>query len=87
MTSTQDPELVGLGCISNPGDGSSDGCSGPVEYRMALSGTGQSYPRCAKHWDARLRTEDRLRRDYPDSPNPPQWFDPLAAGEHWDSDY
>jgi hypothetical protein len=61
--------------------------SGTVEYRMPLSGTGESFPRCAGHWNDRLDLEDRLRRDYPDSPNPPGWFDPMAAGEHWDEDY
>ena len=24
---------------------------------------------------------------YPDSPIPPKWFDPTAAGERWDDDY
>lgn len=69
-------------CLNGP-----DECAGAVEYRMPLSGTGQSYPRCDNHWQARLDTEDRLRCDYPDSPNPPSWFDPAAAGEHWDTDY
>jgi hypothetical protein len=62
-------------------------CAGAVEYRMALSGTGVPYPRCDKHWSDRLDTEQRLRRDYPDSPCPPSWFDASYAGEHWDSDY
>ena len=62
-------------------------CSGPVEYRMALSATGRSFPRCAKHWDERLEEHERHVADYPDSPVPPAWFDAAAAGERWDEDY
>lgn len=69
-------------CINGP-----EGCEGSVELRMALSGTGIPYERCEAHWQRRLELEDRLRADYPDSSNPPEWFDPLAAGEHWDDDY
>lgn len=65
-------------CLDGP-----DGCSGPVEYRMALSGTGRSFPRCDAHWARRLDEQDRITRTYPDSPAPPDWFDPSAAGEHW----
>ena len=63
-------------------------CKGPVEYRMPLSGTGRSFPRCDKHWSDRLDTQDRLRRDYGvDSDVPPVGFDPADAGERWDDDY
>lgn len=60
------------------------GCHGPVEYRMALSASGRSFPRCEAHWHARLEDQERINRDYPDSPIPPAWFDPSAAGESWD---
>jgi hypothetical protein len=63
-----------------------DPCEGPVEYRMALSGTGRSFPRCEKHWQDRLRVQERVNRDYPDSPIAPAWFDPADAGESWDED-
>lgn len=82
-TMTDDAPLTYDDCI-NGGEG---GCSGLVEYRMPLSGTGKSFPRCDHHWAIRLKTQDRLRRDYPDSPIPPSWFDPAAAGETWDDDY
>lgn len=76
-----------LECLSGP-----EGCSGPVEYRMALSATGISYPRCEGHWTERLETDERLRRDYPDSSTPPAWFGPTSGGvnewgERWDDDY
>lgn len=69
-------------CINGP-----EFCSGGVQYRMPLSGTGRSFPRCDGHWNKRLEKEDQLRRDFPDSPVPPPWFDPMAAGETWDVDY
>ena len=69
-------------CINGPVE-----CSGRVEFRMPLSGTGKSFPRCDAHWSKRLDLEEELRRNYPDSPIPPPWFDPTYAGEHWNDDY
>jgi hypothetical protein len=69
-------------CISGP-----ERCAGEVHFRMALSGSGEPFIRCDKHWGDRLDVEERLRRDYPDSPTPPDWFDPLDAGERWNDDY
>ena len=43
--------------------------------------------RCARHLDERDRRLHQIRRDYPDSPMAPSWFDPLNAGERWDDDY
>jgi hypothetical protein len=34
-------------------------CSGPVEYRMPLSGTGHAFPRCDHHWELRLDAQER----------------------------
>lgn len=62
------------------------GCHGAVEYRMALSGTGRSFPRCEKHWEERLDEQERIDRTYGSS-CAPSWFDPLAAGERWDEEY
>lgn len=98
MTDTRfarDPEDPGFQAVSAPDDAAlrclddtgPTVCKGPVEYRDALSGTGRSFPRCAKHWDERLDTQERLNRDYPDSPNPPAWFDESYAGERWSDDY
>lgn len=39
-------------------------CSPDVEYRMAMSPTGISYPRCGFHYDQRWETQERLTRDY-----------------------
>lgn len=66
-------------CISR-----GEGCAGPVEYRMPLSGSGRSFPRCEGHWEARLRMEDELRHRYPEQP-PADWS-PLDAGEAWSED-
>lgn len=60
-------------------------CRGPVEYRFALSATGRSFPRCDKHWDARLREQERINRTYPT--HAPADFDFYDAGEHWDEEY
>lgn len=70
-------------CLDGP-----DGCSGTVEYRMALSGTGQPFPRCDGHWRQRLDVQDGINARYghPDSASPPAGFDPSYAGESWDED-
>lgn len=60
-------------------------CSGPVEYRMALSATGVSFPRCEKHWIERLDVQDGINARYP--AQQPADFDPSYAGETWDEDY
>lgn len=59
-------------------------CSGKVEYRMPLTATGKSFPRCALHWSQRLRVQEDIQERYPDSPAAPAWFDPAIAGESWD---
>lgn len=61
-------------------------CAGPIKYRTALSPTGRSFPRCERHWELRLVEQERIQRDYPDSPTPPAWFDETAAGERWDEE-
>lgn len=61
-------------------------CQGAVEYRMALSATGKSFPRCDSHWERRLAEHERVQHDYPDSPSPPAWYDEAAAGELWDEE-
>lgn len=60
-------------------------CSGPVEYRMPLSGTGRSFPRCDRHWSERLDVQDRINERYPY--HAPSDFDPAYAGERWEDDY
>ena len=61
-------------------------CRGAVLYRLPLSPTGHSFPRCEKHWADRLDEQERINERYPDSPIPPADFDPLYAGERWDDD-
>jgi len=60
-------------------------CEGSVEYRMSLSGTGTSIPRCDYHWAKRLETEEEHNRKYPVLA--PSDFDPDYAGERWDDEY
>ena len=61
------------------------GCEGPVEYRMPLSATGRSFPRCEKHWHERLDKQREIDERYPY--HQPADFDPMYAGERWDDDY
>lgn len=70
-------------CLDDDGDAAD--CEGPVEYRTPLSGTGKSFPRCEKHWEERLETQQEIAERYPTSAPPD--FDPAYAGEHWDEDY
>lgn len=59
-------------------------CQGTVEYRTPLSGTGRSFPRCAKHWSERLDVQEQINQRYPTFA--PSDFDPTYAGEAWDED-
>lgn len=65
------------------------GCTGDVEYRMPLSGTGKSFPRCDGHWAKRLEKQEDIVRRYDPFGNgaPPSDFDPADAGERWDDEY
>jgi hypothetical protein len=67
-------------------DGGKTPCEGPIEYRMPLSSTGKSFPRCEAHWSKALDRWEETNERYPDSPCPPDWFDPSYAGERWDED-
>lgn len=60
-------------------------CEGDVEFRMPLSGTGKSFPRCDKHWEDRLEEQERINERYPHTA--PSDFDPHYAGERWDDEY
>jgi len=74
--------MPGLKCIDDAGQLA---CKGPVEYRMALSGSGRSFPRCEEHWGRRLHLQDEINAKY-GGDIPPADFDPSYAGERWDED-
>lgn len=82
MADTYDDTVETPTCLNAGPD-----CKGAVEFRMPLSGTGKSFPRCDKHWDDRLDTQRGIDERYPDSPMPPADFDPSYAGESWNGDY
>lgn len=63
-----------------------DSCSGLVEYRMPLSGTGRAFPRCDAHWERRLDEQDKINAKYGGVCAPAD-FDPAYAGERWEEDY
>ena len=77
MSEVTNAECLDGGIDANP-------CEGEVEFRMALSSTGRSFPRCEKHWAERLKTQDEINQRYPTLP--PSDFDPAYAGESWDED-
>lgn len=61
-------------------------CEGAIQFRTPISGTGRAFLRCDRHWDERLDEQERINETYPDSPCPPDWFDPMDAGERWDEE-
>jgi hypothetical protein len=71
-----------LDCLDDYGDNT---CEGNVEYRMPLSGTGNSFPRCEKHWEDRLETQQGINERYPMTA--PSDFSEMDAGERWDDEY
>lgn len=75
-------ELDKLECL----DDTDGDCKGEIAYRMSLSPTGISYPRCDGHWQKRLDEEERMNDRVGNwrSDVPPSWFDPAACGESWD---
>lgn len=60
-----------------------EGCEGPVTYRLSHAGTGLPVAECSHHQDVSARYHEGLRERYPDSDTPPAWFDPTNAGETW----
>lgn len=82
MMTTMTKWTTEMRCLDNYDNGS---CSGEVAYRMPLSGTGKSFPRCDHHWEMRLIKQDEINRRYPRYA--PSDFDPYYAGERWDEDY
>lgn len=62
-------------------------CNGVADYHASQSGL-TSAIRCDFHWIRHCERMEKMRRDYPDSPFAPSWFDPSYAGEVWDdTDY
>ncbi|ORX19440.1 hypothetical protein [Mycobacterium xenopi] len=70
-------------CLDGPQD-----CEGETFPRLALSGSGESYPRCDHHYALyveRLQpVMDDIARRYPVMAPPD--FDPYYAGESWEED-
>ena len=70
-----------LECLDDYGEGT---CEGPVEWHSMDPGLTEAFPRCDKHWEARLRSREESIERYETSDVPPSWFDPADAGETWD---
>jgi len=69
-----------LKCLNRNG---STPCQGDVYERPSLTGTGKWIARCDFHYDLRVQEEDKRTRAGVYDVNPPEWFDPAAAGETW----
>lgn len=63
-------------CIDGP-----EGCSGETLYRMSLSGTWQSYPRCDHHWYLRTEQQHELAERYPEMYHPEYCTCPGCEGD------
>ena len=66
-------------CLDGP-----ENCAGAVEFRMALSPSGVSFPRCDRHWQLRLDKEEDEESIPWRSDVAPAWFDRSLAGEAWE---
>lgn len=62
----------------------SENCSGEVTRRFTDLGTG--IDECVYHMEKSRRRKQEIEERYPDTSNPPSWFDPTYAGESWDED-
>jgi len=67
-------------CMDDRGEGE---CKGPVEFHSIDPGRTRAFPRCDKHWDARLDARENSMERYENTDVPPSWFDPADAGEEW----
>jgi len=63
-------------------------CSEYVEFRISMSPSGVSYPRCDKHFELAYQRYLETEAKYGMSSSvAPAWFDESDAGERWNDDY
>lgn len=72
-----------LECLDDHGENT---CRGPIEFHSVDPGRAVAFPRCEKHWGARLDSRENSIEKYENSDVAPDWFDPSFAGERWDED-
>jgi len=53
---------------------------------LAVDRTPAGRALCITHLAGFWEQREKTNRDYPDSDVPPEWFDPMAAGERWNED-
>ncbi|MCD0446428.1 hypothetical protein LO763_22690 [Glycomyces sp. A-F 0318] len=79
MTDTITPECIDADTASEP-------CTGPAYDRPALSGSGFTYARCDRHYDAYAARLAPILADSPDTDTPPWWWD-TSSDETWNDPY
>lgn len=85
-TQTDEMECVDRRLRTSFEDRDETDCQGEVAYHSTDPGVRPAFPRCERHWLARVEADQEHRTIYPDSPIAPAWFDPAAAGERWDEE-
>ena len=76
------PPLTYADCLEGPW-----GCSGAVEYRTPLSGTGRSYPRCDLHWWKRCERQVQINVRYFGTPSSHYCRHGNYIGDPYGADY
>jgi len=61
-------------------------CGGRVAFNSIDPGRTEAFPRCDVHWAKRLKDREGSIEMYENSDSPPDWFDPMDAGEVWGPD-
>lgn len=80
-----DGKLTHDNCVYNEPD--PDTCAGATEERRPRKGEEFGFIHCDAHWALAMEEDDAAFENPYASDNPPAWFDPADAGEHWGEDY
>lgn len=72
-------------CLRNLDGNNPDKCKGEITNRFTDQET--EIWECEHHMTQSLKRNEKVRKNYPDSPIPPKWFDSTYAGERWDEEY
>ena len=79
------PAETDLECVDAPNEDywETGPCKGTVDMHPALSGSGNAYPYCGRHYDAYRVRMEKVNSRWPVTDQAPPWFNPTLAGEIW----